>query len=255
MGMLQFIWSGKAQDGSPREGSVSAWSREQAVNSLLGDGIAVIELTPTQKIKLQRHQGVFLDGQRLTLFYRQLGAMYNAGVPLTPALELLKGQLVSPQETELMTTLWKAISDGSSLADAMRLFPNTFGRPHVAVARAGEVGGFLGDALNTLAGLTERATSLRMKGRSVLAYPLFILGFSLLIVLACFITSCHRLPNWPNSCTSICRGRRGCCWRCRPICIIRWRCPCSWRLAWGRGSGCGGGGDAGKCVSCWIGEL
>jgi type IV pilus assembly protein PilC len=75
------------------------------------------------------------------------------------------------------------LESGSALSEALAQhapFSNLF----VSLVRAGEISGRLNETLNQLASYLENGETIRQKVRTVLTYPAFLLGFSLLIVAA-----------------------------------------------------------------------
>jgi general secretion pathway protein F len=62
----------------------------------------------------------------------------------------------------------------------MRRQPRTFSADYVAVVRAGELGGTVGQVLEELADLLERRLEIRGKVQSALVYPMILLALSIL---------------------------------------------------------------------------
>lgn len=88
------------------------------------------------------------------LFFSRFAHLYDAGVPLTEALDLVRGELTH----DLRSVVGAIIDDiyrGSSLADAMARRRDVFTQSTVGVIRAGEERGELGVAARNVAGGLE----------------------------------------------------------------------------------------------------
>ncbi|MES2460966.1 MAG: type II secretion system F family protein, partial [Armatimonadota bacterium] len=75
---------------------------------------------------------------------------------------------------------------GSSLGDALAKHPNCFSKLYVNMIRAAEIGGILDDILDRLAGFLEKEMEIKQKIKSAMMYPIIVLCFSLLMVVALF---------------------------------------------------------------------
>ena len=75
------------------------------------------------------------------------------------------------------------------MADALRAYPTVFSPVFLGLIRAGEVGSFLGGALERLADLAERQDELRSKIQTSLAYPGLILltGIGTVVFLLAYV--------------------------------------------------------------------
>jgi type IV pilus assembly protein PilC len=73
--------------------------------------------------------------------------------------------------SEALASIAAEVEGGASLSTAMERHPNDFGALAVAMVRAGEVGGTLDRALESIAELEERDGALRKRIGASLAYP------------------------------------------------------------------------------------
>jgi len=79
------------------------------------------------------------------------------------------------------------IERGASLSSAMAKHPKVFNNLYVAMVRSGEAGGVLEAVLERLASNMEREVALRQRIKSAMTYPIVVLGFVSLILLAMLI--------------------------------------------------------------------
>jgi hypothetical protein len=91
-----------------------------------------------------------------------------------------------------------AISEGKTLTDTVRQYPEVFPPLHVAMIQAGERAAFLEEVLRSLAGFLERFEELRSKVFGAMIYPsvLVALGVSVMIgALVFFVPKFEPLLN------------------------------------------------------------
>lgn len=123
----------------------------------------------------------------LIFFTKQLGVMLRSGVPLLEALELLidqfKGKLHS-----ILVAIKDGIKEGSSFADGLENYPETFSTIYIQLVRAGEASGRLEQILDRLIDYLERREALAKKISGAMFQPLFQLAFVVVIVVGLMIT-------------------------------------------------------------------
>ncbi|WP_036168231.1 type II secretion system F family protein [Massilia sp. 9096] len=119
------------------------------------------------------------------LFTERLALLLDTGVPLHTGLQSLLEQM-KPNEQPRLRAMIAAMADdilaGERFSHALGrhpLFPPTY----VNLVAAGEAGGFLPDVLTQLVDMDEKEDRLRRTVVSALSYPLFLLAFSVIVVL------------------------------------------------------------------------
>ncbi|MGZ6255193.1 MAG: type II secretion system F family protein [Candidatus Chromulinivorax sp.] len=123
----------------------------------------------------------------LIFFTKQLGVMLRSGVPLLQALELLTDQFTGKLHS-ILVSIKDGIKEGSSLADQLENYPETFSTIYVQLVRAGEASGRLEQILDRLIDYLERRETLRKKISGAMFQPIFQLGFVFVIVLGLMTT-------------------------------------------------------------------
>jgi type IV pilus assembly protein PilC len=108
--------------------------------------------------------------------------MIDAGLPLVQCLEILAANQENPTFQKTLTGVRTTVEGGSTLANAMRQYPNVFDDLSTNMIEAGETGGILDIILQRLATYVEKAVRLRAAVKSALIYPVSVVSIAVLIV-------------------------------------------------------------------------
>ncbi len=119
----------------------------------------------------------------LAAMTRQFASMTSAGLTLVRTLAILERQATKPQLKLALADVLEEVREGSSLSAALAAHPQQFPHLMVSIIAAGEVGGFLDEALDRIATMFESDAALRSKIKAASTYPLVVLVFSALMML------------------------------------------------------------------------
>ena len=122
--------------------------------------------------------------KELAVFSRELATMVSSGVPILKSLAILERQTDSRVLSKTLVDIRVEIERGASLSAALGKHPKVFGNLYVSMVKAGETGGVLENVLERIAANLERELSLRQRIKSAMTYPVVVLGFVTLIMLA-----------------------------------------------------------------------
>lgn len=111
----------------------------------------------------------------LAIFTRQFSVMIDAGLPLVQCLEILASQQESPNFAAALRGVRESIESGSTLANALRLYPKIFDDLYTNMVEAGEAGGILDGILRRLSSYIEKAVKLKRAVQSAMIYPVAVL--------------------------------------------------------------------------------
>ena len=178
--MTKFSYTA-TKDNHRTQGTIEAPNKDAAISTLKRQGLHPLIVKEDKK----RGEIAFLSKGRvkskdLVVFTRQLSTMISAGVPLTRAFATLGDQTDNKYFKEIISSVSKDIEGGSSLADAMSKHPKVFSEVYINMVRAGEAGGILEEILKRLAAQVEKDAAIKKKIKSASAYPLVILGITIL---------------------------------------------------------------------------
>jgi len=119
----------------------------------------------------------------VVIFTRQLTTMIDAGMPLVQSLDILGTQTDNRAFGAQVIGVKEAVESGSTLADALRLYPKTFDELYTNMVQAGEVGGILDTILSRLSIYMEKMISLRRKIKGAMIYPVTIIAVAIIVTL------------------------------------------------------------------------
>ena len=116
------------------------------------------------------------------LLYGQLETLLQSGLDIQAALELIEQSFKKKQDRALVRALKDAIVSGKSLSESMELVGkfSVYERYSIQI---GEESGRLQQVLHDLRGFFEKTLRYQRQLTGALAYPVFVLSFSVLAVL------------------------------------------------------------------------
>ncbi|TAM69578.1 MAG: type II secretion system F family protein [Microbacteriaceae bacterium] len=158
-------------------------------------GVSPIDITEASAAS-GLHQEITIPGfaahvklKDLAIMSRQMATMIGAGLSLLRTLNILAEQAGSKKLAEIMTEVRDEVEEGTSLSEAMAKHPVDFPPLMINMVRAGETGGFLEGALESVATNFEKEVKLRSTVKSAMTYPVIVLIMSLasVVVMLVFI--------------------------------------------------------------------
>jgi type IV pilus assembly protein PilC len=108
--------------------------------------------------------------------------MIDSGLPLVQCLDIQSKQAANPTFRAELLVVKDQVEAGTTFAEALNKFPNTFDELFRNMIAAGEVGGILDTILNRLAQYLEKADKLKRQIKGAMMYPIIVVGVSLVVV-------------------------------------------------------------------------
>ncbi|WP_157981630.1 type II secretion system F family protein [Protaetiibacter intestinalis] len=183
-------WSYRARDASGKvvKGKLDAPTESAAIDRMRVMGLSPVKLDEVVagtglNREIEIGNGARVKLKDLAVVSRQAATMVSAGLSLLKTLNVLAEQT---ENKKLKTTLGMVARDvevGFSLSDALGKHPRVFPPLMINMVRAGEIGGFLDGALNTVAVNYEKEAKLREQIKSAMTYPVMVLIMSLVAVI------------------------------------------------------------------------
>ena len=190
---VAFSYTGRDTAGKNVKGQLDALSESQVASRLNALGIAPISIAPVVPgtgLGRSLTLSVFSRGVRLkdlAIMSRQFATMIGAGLSLLRALSILTEQTESKPLAAVLALVRDDVEAGQSISESLAKHPLTFPPIMVNMVRAGETGGFLDGALNSIAENFEKEVKLRGTIKSAMTYPVIVLAMSFAAVLIMLI--------------------------------------------------------------------
>lgn len=184
--MAIFEYTAIDKTGKTVSGNIEQPDRSNAIAALTRQEMRPVSLNEAKQKPVSLGSKSLFGSEKvkqdhLVMFTRQLAAMIGAGVPLLRALNALEGHIAdSPALKKKLNGVIESVESGSTFADALGKYPETFNDIYVNMVRAGEAAGILEDILNRLALQQEKSMSMRKKVRGAMAYPMVLLSITVL---------------------------------------------------------------------------
>lgn len=188
-----WAYTGRNGDGKLVKGRVDAATEGAVATRLRTMGLSPVKIAETSAgTGLSREitipgfsKGVGLKD--LAIMSRQMATMIGAGLSLLRTLNILAEQTESKQLAKILGTIRNDVETGVSLSDAMLKHPRDFPPIMINMVRAGETGGFIDGALESVANSFEADVKLRGTIKSAMSYPTIVLIMAVFAVAAMLI--------------------------------------------------------------------
>ena len=186
--MPVFAYEGRAANGEAKKGSIEAADVEAAKTRLRLMKINPTEVKPKGGIEINLGPLTALMKPKVTIkdlvvFTRQFATMIDSGLPLIQCLTILSEQSENPTLREQLSSIKEQVESGTTFADALKKFPQTFDELFRNLVAAGEIGGILDTILNRLAQFMEKNQALQRKVKGAMTYPVIVFAVGGLVTL------------------------------------------------------------------------
>jgi type IV pilus assembly protein PilC len=186
MAASTFAYKAVDRSGVPSAGEVAGANADAVRDMLRVQGLTVMDLRQQKSgMKMDIHlMPKRVKPADLTVMTRQLATMISSGMTLLRAFYVLEEQLENDKLREAISLVREDIESGLNFSDALAKHPKIFSPLYVAMMRAGEAGGILEESLERVADQLEKEDALRRQVKSAMAYPLVVMSFAFLVLIA-----------------------------------------------------------------------
>ncbi|WP_174442334.1 type II secretion system F family protein [Demequina gelatinilytica] len=184
----KFDYAVRDTHGKIQKGTIEAPSEGAVAHRLKEMGLAPVSITEVKTGGLQAEIKIPGLSDRIKLkdvavMSRQLATMIASGLSLLRALSILAEQTENPALARVLQEVRNDVEAGSSFSASLSKHDNAFPPLMVNMVRAGEVGGFLDDVLESVAANFESEVKLRGKVKSAMTYPVVVFVIAILAVI------------------------------------------------------------------------
>ena len=180
--MADFKYKALDKSANPQQGTIAACDRRTAALMLQNTGLSVISLKPIAEGDASSPSAAECGGESfgggektaLKLFRKLRQLCSNAAMPVSDALKTLSLRSNDISIKKLSRLLYKDLSEGSTLSNALKKYPDTFDNSMTHLVEAGETTANLGFVFANIIEYIEARRALRRNIVGALAYPVFL---------------------------------------------------------------------------------
>jgi type IV pilus assembly protein PilC len=170
---MKFQYQARDPLGRVHDGTIDAATPDEATQLLRRDGFQILSLDESSS-------GDSLFPRRITrreILYMtsQLAVMVDTGITLSAALDGISEQEENPSLQKLLYDLKSRVEAGDDFSKALAAHSKYFDRTYVALIKASEQTGTLGEMLERIAAYSQKEMEMRGKVRGAMAYPAVML--------------------------------------------------------------------------------
>lgn len=180
--MKTFRYQAIDASGTRVEGTLEADSAPQLRTSLREKGLLPVQIEEASAQVAAGGRRNRIPPRALFLLTQQWSSLLRAGLNVDASLATLAGQVDKPAHALIINAVRNEVRSGQSLASALAMHPRTFPPLYVALVKAGEAAGELGEVMSRLADYLAESQSLRSKTLEAMIYPLVMVVVALSVV-------------------------------------------------------------------------
>jgi len=178
--MPEFLYTAKTRQGTEKSGNIETVNKEVAAATLRRQGLLDVKVK-RKPIEINIGGDPKVTEKDISIFFRQLSTMINAGLPLVQCFELLEKGTDHKGLLKLFAAIRDKLESGSPFGETLREFPKDFDRLTCSLVEAGEKGGILDTILLRICEYKEKSLALGAKVKSAMVYPASILVISFIV--------------------------------------------------------------------------
>jgi type IV pilus assembly protein PilC len=193
--MPLYRYTARDNKGKSLKGDVEAATKYEALSQIYARGFTVVEMDEMQgaaarqvaaRLPAVKPTKGFMAGKialtEKAIFCRQLSISVSSGVSLREAVETIMTDQDNASFRAVLKRVLQGLDDGLPFSQAIGREGRVFDRLFIALIRAAEESGSMTETLGYLAMALEKSDRLARKVRSIMAYPIFIGAFFVIII-------------------------------------------------------------------------
>ncbi len=153
--------------------------------------------------EIKKLRKVRVSTSNLLISIKSLAALLRASISLSEAIKTMSEQSNDTNLNNIYSFLHREIEQGSSLSNAMRLFPKIFPETMVSVVEAGERGASLENNLLFIAESIKKSHELNRKMKGAIIYPAIIISMTIAEFVGMIFIVLPKMENLYSSFTNI----------------------------------------------------
>ena len=183
--MITFKYIARDNSGNITEGVTKAATETEVLSWLRDKGctpvtVETLSIGARKKIHVPFYQRV--TSAELAAVFWQMTTMIEGGITIVESLEGIAEDIDNVRLQHILMQLLEQVERGGQISEAMEEYPTVFNALVCALVLAGETGGNIAAAFKRVAEYYTSRDRLARKVRKAVAYPAFVFGFVILVV-------------------------------------------------------------------------
>ena len=180
--MPNYQYVAQNEDGKSLKGILRSDNERAARQEIKSKNLLLLNIRETSK----GAKGKKIARKDVAIATRQISSLIGSGIPLDKALQSI-GKNSNSKIGDLFNDIGTELQQGRQLHLILSDYPESFDQTYISLVAAGEISGNLVEAFKNLSDYLEDEISIKQKIFSALAYPILVIGFSVLVVIALLI--------------------------------------------------------------------
>ncbi len=183
--MERYKYRAVNENGRPIRGVISAVSEADLYAQLQSAGLELVDCKSLDKKGGMSFGNISFKKVKLRdliQFFIHMEQMQSAGVPLLDSLADIRDTAENTRLRDMMSEIYRDVSDGSSLSEAMAKHPKVFASLYLSLIKAGEDTGDLTTSYLNLVKYLKWVDSMQSKIRKATRYPMIVMAVVFLTV-------------------------------------------------------------------------
>ena len=180
--MPNYQYVAQNEDGKSLKGILRSDNERAARQEIKSKNLLLLNIRETSK----GAKGKKIARKDVAIATRQISSLIGSGIPLDKALQSI-GKNSNSKIGDLFNDIGTELQQGRQLHLILSDYPESLDQTYISLVAAGEISGNLVEAFKNLSDYLEDEISIKQKIFSALAYPILVIGFSVLVVIALLI--------------------------------------------------------------------
>ena len=180
--MPNYQYVAQNEEGKSLKGILRSDNERAARQEIKSKNLLLLNIRETSK----GAKGKKIARKDVAIATRQISSLIGSGIPLDKALQSI-GKNSNSKIGDLFNDIGTELQQGRQLHLILSDYPESFDQTYISLVAAGEISGNLVEAFKNLSEYLEDEISIKQKIFSALAYPILVIGFSVLVVIALLI--------------------------------------------------------------------
>ena len=180
--MPNYQYVAQNEEGKSLKGILRSNNERAARQEIKSKNLLLLNIKETSK----GTKGKKIARKDIAIATRQISSLIGSGIPLDKALQSI-GKNSNSKIGDLFNDIGTELQQGRQLHLILSDYPESFDQTYISLVAAGEISGNLVEAFKNLSEYLEDEISIKQKIFSALAYPILVIGFSVLVVIALLI--------------------------------------------------------------------